>query len=254
MSGLQALLFESQGLLWGFALVFARIGAVVFLLPALGEQMIPLRVRLAVALVLSAIVLPMVISGPTAPPSFGLLLSETSIGLAYGISLRLMAHSLMIAGAIAAQSTSLSQLFGSLDGQDPQPAIASFLYMAGLALFVVADLHLVLIGALVRSFVALPIGTTLLGIDVAKWGVALVGDVFALGFMLSAAFILSSTLYNVALGVVNKAMPQLMVSFVGAPAITMAGFILMMFVVPIALPIWLEAIRGVVVQPLGLNP
>ena len=43
---------------------------------------------------------------------------------------------------------------------------------------------------------------------------------FALALSLAAPFVIASLLYNVALGVINKAMPQLMVAFVGAPAIT----------------------------------
>ena len=42
-----------------FILVFARIGMMVMLLPGLGELSLPARVRLAVALVLTAILLPL---------------------------------------------------------------------------------------------------------------------------------------------------------------------------------------------------
>ena len=42
-----------------FMLVFARIGTMVMLLPGLGELSVPVRVRLTVALVLAAVVLPL---------------------------------------------------------------------------------------------------------------------------------------------------------------------------------------------------
>ena len=42
-----------------FMLVFARIGTMVMLLPGLGEMSMPVRVRLTVALVLSAMFLPL---------------------------------------------------------------------------------------------------------------------------------------------------------------------------------------------------
>ena len=42
-----------------FMLVFARIGTMVMLLPGLGEMSVPVRVRLTVALVLVAVLLPL---------------------------------------------------------------------------------------------------------------------------------------------------------------------------------------------------
>ena len=55
------------------------------------------------------------------------------------------------------------------------------------------------------------------GQDVAEWGVARVGAAFALALGLAAPFVIAAVLYNLALGVINKAMPQLMVALVGAP-------------------------------------
>ena len=42
-----------------FMLVFARIGAMVMLLPGLGETNIPVRIKLAIALLLTLIILPL---------------------------------------------------------------------------------------------------------------------------------------------------------------------------------------------------
>ncbi|HET7911484.1 MAG TPA: flagellar biosynthetic protein FliR, partial [Pseudolabrys sp.] len=41
-----------------FLLAFARVGAMVMLLPGVGEQTMPSRVRLGIALVLTAVILP----------------------------------------------------------------------------------------------------------------------------------------------------------------------------------------------------
>ena len=42
-----------------FMLVFARIGAMVMLLPGFGESNIPVRIKLAIALLLTLIILPL---------------------------------------------------------------------------------------------------------------------------------------------------------------------------------------------------
>lgn len=53
----------SQASLVGIILVFARVGGVMSLLPAFGEQTIPMRVRLGVTIAFTMIVWPMVAPG-----------------------------------------------------------------------------------------------------------------------------------------------------------------------------------------------
>jgi len=49
-------------------------------------------------------------------------------------------------------------------------------------------------------------------------------------------------------------MPQLMVAFVGAPAITAGGMILLFISLPILLPIWLQRFDAVLAAPLQALP
>ena len=58
------------------------------------------------------------------------------------------------------------------------------------------------------------------------------------GFSLAAPFVIMGFAYNVALGAINRAMPQLMVAFVGAPAITAAGLLVLMLAAPVILHFW----------------
>ncbi len=143
-------------------LVFLRVGAAMALLPAFGQTMVPARVRLGLALVFTAVVLP-----PVADrlPPVGLdgivgpvLATEVIIGLALGAALRLFVVALQIAGTIAAQSVSLAQIFGATTGADPQPAIGSIMTISGIALAVMMDLHLKVTIYLVGSYDMLPPG------------------------------------------------------------------------------------------------
>ena len=110
---LAALLGLGQSLLWQGFLVFLRVGPVMTLLPAFGEQSVPVRVKLALALAFTLIVLPAAPMGPWAAPEqaqdFGallhLILSETANGLVLGIGLRLFVLALQTAGSMAAQAT-----------------------------------------------------------------------------------------------------------------------------------------------------
>lgn len=234
----------ASGMLWLGLVVFMRVGAMVSLIPAFGEQSVPQRVRLILALAFTAVVAPAVQDVPS-PEQAGILplLAETVIGLMLGMGLRLFILALQTAGAMAAQATTLSQMFGDA-GPEPQPAIGNLLVMAGLAVAVAAGLHVRAAEMLILSYQMLPVGQFPGAEDVAQWGLGQISHAFALAFSLAAPFTIAALLYNVALGVINRAMPALMVSFIGAPALTWGGLVLMVVAVPPMLALWSQALQG----------
>ena len=244
MSALGPLLALWQDALIQFGLVFLRVGAVMALLPAFGEQSVPLRVRLGLTLAFTAILAPAVVSHF---PAAGTILDaigplagvELLAGLAVGIAMRLSVVALQIAGTIAGNATSLSQAFGGMVGGDPQPAVGHVLVMGGLALATMTGLHEKVVAAMIYSYDLFPPGQAISPADLAEWGGARISGAFALAFTLAAPFVIASLLYNLALGVINKAMPQLMVAMVGAPAITLGGMALTAIAMPYMLSLWL---------------
>lgn len=237
----------ASGMLWLGLVVFMRVGAMVSLIPAFGEQSVPQRVRLILALAFTAVVAPAVQS---VPEQAGILplLAETVIGLMLGMGLRLFILTLQTAGAMAAQATTLSQMFGDA-GPEPQPAIGNLLVMAGLAVAVAAGLHVRAAEMLILSYQMLPVGQFPGAEDVAQWGLGQISHAFALAFSLAAPFTIAALLYNVALGVINRAMPALMVSFIGAPALTWGGLVLMVVALPPMLALWSQALQGFLDAP-----
>lgn len=247
--------FGQEGLLTGF-IVFLRVGAAMALLPAFGERSIPQRIRIGIALGFTAIVAPAVshlIEPLTKDQSVLtiMLATETFAGLTIGIALRLFVHALQMAGSITAQSTSLSQVFGGSAGFDPQPAIGHVLVFGGLALAVMTGLHVRIAEVLILSYDLFIPGQLPDASMLSEWGVTQVAHMFALAFTLAAPFIIASLIYNVALGVINRAMPQLMVAFVGAPAITAGALILMFLVMPLMLSVWSDALSHFLQNPFG---
>ncbi|MDZ4096330.1 MAG: flagellar biosynthetic protein FliR [Paracoccaceae bacterium] len=245
----------SQDLLWIGFVVFLRVGAAMALLPAFGEQSVPQRVRLVLSLAFTAIVAPAV-ADRIAPMEQALalpLLIEVLAGLILGIGLRLFILALQMAGTMAAQATSLSQLFAGA-GVEPLPAIGNLLTVAGLALAVMAGLHVRAAELLILSYDILPIGQMPLAADLADWGLSRITHAFSLAFVLSAPFAVASLIYNVALGVINRAMPQLMVAFVGAPALTLGGLVMLAVVTPLALSVWMQALSHFLDAPFMVMP
>lgn len=255
MTGLLARLAELAGLaepmLLGWFLVFLRIAAMVAVMPAFGEQTLPMRLRLAVAVAFSLVVFPAV----PAPPSLLsplTLISEIAIGLLFGLGLRFLIFALQTAGMIVAQSISLAQLFGAMG--EPQPVIGNVLTLAALALAVATGLHVKAAQLMIQSYQLFPAGAMLPASEVARWGVAQAGQSFALAFSFAAPFVLVSLIGNIAMGVINRAMPQLMVSMIGAPALVLGGMALFALAAPLILSAWNLALDAALSTPLRLVP
>lgn len=258
-----ALLLEilpySQSMLWiGFA-VFVRVGSIMAVLPAFGDQPVPTRVRLVLATMFTMIVAPAIEPGVVPMPETALAAAaflgpEALTGLFFGIFLRFFILALQIAGSIAAQASSLSQIFGGTAVVDPQPAIGHVLVVAGTALAAITGLHVQVAAYIIQSYMIVPFGVSLDPSFVAEIGVGEVTRAFALGFVLAAPFLIASLIYNVVLGVINRAMPQLMVSFVGAPALTAGGLLLFFLTAPVILAIWMATFSAFMDAPFGSWP
>uniref|UniRef100_UPI004047BC55 flagellar biosynthetic protein FliR n=1 Tax=Yoonia sp. TaxID=2212373 RepID=UPI004047BC55 len=254
IADLASLVPIAQSLLWlGFA-VFVRVGAMMAVLPIFGEQSVPLRLRLGVTLAFTAIVAPALETsiGPAPVSLIGavqLLGPEVFAGLFFGLGLRFFVFVLQIAGSIAAQSTSLSQIFGGTAGVDPLPAMGRFFVVGGLALAAILGLHVRFAAYMLQSYQMLPFGVLIAPELMMTVGVQEVSRTFALGFTLAAPFVVASLIYNVTLGVINRAMPQLLVSFIGAPAITAGGMIMILIATPVLLAIWMTAFGDFLAAP-----
>lgn len=242
--------------LWHGFTVFLRVATLVSLLPAFGEQSVPVRIKLAITMAFVFVIAPVVTpiaSTPSLDTVTWLTLTEILSGLILGLGIRLFVLALQTAGSIAAQSTSLSQILGGAVA-DPLPALGYTLIIGGLALAVMLGLHIKAASLVILSYDMLPMGKLPDGSVVSSWGVSQIRHAFELAFTLAAPFVIISVLYNLALGAINKAMPQLMVAFVGAPVITFAGVFLLFLAAPMILTVWLSALDGFMANPFRGTP
>ncbi|KIN65930.1 Flagellar biosynthetic protein FliR [Sulfitobacter noctilucae] len=250
------LLNISNDFLWHGIAVFLRVGALVALLPAFGERTVPARIKLVIVLCFVLIVAP-AIRLTDRTPSFDtltlLVMTETLAGFLLGIGIRLFVLALQTAGSIAAQSTSLSQILGGAVS-DPLPAMGYILIIAGLALVTITGLHIKAASLIILSYDLLPMGQFPGGSTVSTWGVSRIAQAFGLAFTLAAPFVILSIIYNLTLGAINKAMPQLMVAFVGAPVITAGGLFVLALASPFMLQHWMQALDAYLANPFRMPP
>jgi flagellar biosynthetic protein FliR len=234
-----------------FMLAFARIGTMVMLLPGLGEMNVSSRVRLTIALALTAIILPLHLTaykidlrafGP-----LGLTLGqELLVGVVLGLVARLTVSALQTAGSVVAQQMGL----GFVTAVDPTQGqqgmiVGNFLSMLGITLIFAFDLHHLVIGALNDSYTLFAPGEVPVVGDIASMVSQIVGTAFRIGVQLAAPFLVFGLLFNLGLGVLARLMPQMQVFFVGVPLSILLGFLILALVLGAMMMTFLGYVEGV---------
>jgi flagellar biosynthetic protein FliR len=242
-----------------FMLVFARIGAMVMLLPGLGESNIPVRIKLAIALLLTLIILPLHradyhIDMGSMSALLVLMIYEILIGIVLGATARVTLAALQISGTVIAQQLGL----GSITSVDPTQGqqgvlIGNFLTLLGITMLFATDSHHLVIAALNDSYSVFSPGEAMPSGDVAALATRAFAAAFKLGMQLSAPFLVFGLVFNVGLGVLARLMPQMQVYFVGVPLSIFAGFLVLGMVLAAMMGTYLDYFIGVMHQMMPLK-
>ena len=234
-----------------FMLVFARVGTMMMLLPGLGELSVPVRVRLTVALVLAAVLVPLhrdayQLDLRSFGPLIAMLGQELFVGAVLGLTARLMISALQVAGSVIAQQLGL----GFVTAVDPTQGqqgvlVGNFLTVLGVTMIFAVDLHHLVIAALHESYTLFRPGEVPLLGDVAALTTQTVGAAFRVGIQLSAPFLVLGLLFNLGLGILSRLMPQMQVFFVAVPLSILIGFLVLMLAVGAMMGVFLDAVENV---------
>ena len=234
-----------------FLLSFARIGTMVMLLPGLGELTVSPRVRLSIALALTAVILPLhrndyQVDLRASGPVLLMLGQEILIGIVLGMLSRLTIASLQIAGSVIAQQVGLGFITAVDPNQGQQGVIVgNFLGVLGVTMIFATDLHHLVIAALNDSYTLFHPGEIPIFGDVANLFSTTVSGTFRIGIQLSAPFIVFGMLFNLGLGLLARLMPQMQVFFIGLPLSIMAGLLILAMVLGAMMMTFLDYVEGV---------
>jgi len=237
-----------------FLLVFARTGTMMMLLPGLGEQNISARLRLTVALVLAAVLLPLHrnayhIDTGALMPAIVMLVEEILVGAVLGLTARLAVSALDVAGSVIAQQLGLGFVTAIDPTQGEQGALlGNFLTLLGITLFFATDMHHLVIAALNDSYTLFEPGEVPATGDVAQLVTHTVSGAFRIGIQLSAPFLVFGLLFNLGLGVLSRLMPQMQVFFVALPLSIMVGFLFLILGLGAMMGLFLDYAGGVLHQ------
>lgn len=229
---------ELNGWIGSLLWPFMRIGAMLMAAPVFGARLVPVRVRLALAMTLAWILSPMVyadlvVIDPLTAEGLMVGVQQVLIGLAMGFTLQMVFSAVVI----AAQSMAMSMGLGFATAVDPQngvqvPVIAQYYLTLATLIFLALGGHLLLIQVLVDSFQSLPVSLEGLSREglwaLVNWG----GRMFAGAVLIALTAITSLLIINLAFGVMSRAAPQLNIFGVGFPVMMIAGFIVILLGLP----------------------
>lgn len=233
-------------------LVFARLGAIVMLLPGFGETFIPPRIRLSFALAFSLMLFPLIArQAPPLPPDVaglaGAVIKELLIGLLIGGVLRLFMSSLATAGEIVSLQTTLAFAQTANPSQaQPSTTLGTFLGMIGVALIFATDLHHLFVAAIVQSWDLFPFSRDVPVADAGQLAIQTMSRSFALGLQLAAPVVVFSLIFNIATGLVGRVMPQFQVFFVATPLNVLLGLSIFGLSIGVIGVVWVDRYRDLI--------
>lgn len=214
-----------------FLVVFARLGAVLMVLPVFSEDAVPGRIRLLIALAISFALFGLV--GPKIPAvgsdiELGaIVLAEMLTGLALGTIVRIMFLATTIAGSIISLQTGLTSAVmpdAALGGQ--LPVLAKLVSVATAVMCLSLGIHHLWIVAMLNSYNVFPIGALPPAADFAQLAIRTISRAMELGISLAAPLIVYGIVFNVALGLAARLAPSIQVFFITQPLNILLGLAL----------------------------
>jgi flagellar biosynthetic protein FliR len=235
--------------IWSTALVFARVGAMVMLLPGFGEQAVPSQIRLAFAVLMAMLIAPSLGGHIPAPAATALGMAgqvgqETLIGVLLGGAARM----LMSALATAGQSMGLELGLSFAQTADPTAGQAGqlfsvFLSLLGVTLIFVTGLDHMFIAGVAGSYDIIHVGAVAPVGDAAQLALQTASTSFRVGFQIAAPVIAAGMIFRVGLGVLARLIPSIQVFFVALPLQIMGGFAVIALGLSAGMLIWLDSLH-----------
>ncbi|TFI59608.1 flagellar biosynthetic protein FliR [Sphingomonas parva] len=233
-----------------FLILFARVGAVLMLLPVFSEEAVPPRVRLLIAFGLSAGMWPIIAPKVSAAAQLdaalpAIIVAEVMVGLAMGLMVKIMFSAATMAGSIVSLQVGLSSVLVA----DPamggmSPLLSRFVAVAAAVVCMSLNVHHMWIGSIVQSYGTFPVGGLPPAEDFARLAVQVTTDATRLALSLAAPLIVYGILFNVALGLAARVAPSIQIFFIAQPLNLLLGVALFATVLGVVLSTFAETMAS----------
>lgn len=206
-----------------FLICLVRIGSLMGTMPLFSGIQNPVRVRAALAIMLTLVVFPVVRGSipaiPFAPLELLVLVAgEALLGVMVGFISRFVFTAAELGGTIVGYSMG----FAAANVFDPQnqrqiSLMSQFQNVLAILIFLVLNIHHLFIRAIVESFRLLPPGSWNFSGQAIPYLMELAGRMFVLGIQLSAPVLAALLLTSLVLGILARVFPQLNVFLLSFP-------------------------------------
>lgn len=235
--------------IWATALMFARIGAILMLLPGFGEPAIPARIRLSFALALAIGLGPALAHMAPAPAATALgmagqVTGELVIGVLIGGAARILVSALATAGQI------LGVEIGIAFAQTADPTMTQsgqllsvFLGVMGTALIFATGLDHMFLRGVAGSYEVIALGAPPPTADAAQMALEATAASFRVGFQIAMPLLAAGLLFRIGMGVLSRLIPQIQVFFVVLPLQILGGLVVFALGLSAGMLIWLDSLE-----------
>jgi flagellar biosynthetic protein FliR len=216
-----------------FALVLARVGAAMLLLPGVGEAVAPAVVRIGLALSITVLLLPelqpMMPPVPAAGLSMGLMIAgEVITGLWFGWVARMIVLALPVGAQFIGYLIGLSSVLQPDPELGAQSGVLGKLFeMAAPVLMLLSGLYRLPLIALNGLFELIPPGQMLPPSDSAEIAIRAVGTGFSLALQLASPFVVITVVWHLGIGQLARIASRMQIYFVSMPGQIMTGLALL---------------------------
>lgn len=213
---------------------FVRMLALIATAPVFGDASVPRPLKVGLAALLAiAIGAPVPAVPLVSAAGVWILMQQVIIGAAMGFAMKLAFAAVQAAGDYAGLQMGLSfaSFFDPASGGNTM-VLARLLNMLALLIFLGVDGHLMVIATLAQSFTILPISAAPLAAGGWRLLVLAGGHVFSAGLMLALPLVAALLTLNLAMGILNRASPQLSIFAVGFPLTLLGGILVLQMLMP----------------------
>ncbi len=233
-----------------FALVLARVGPAMALLPGLGESAAPAIIRIGLALGITLLLMPGL--QPMMPPvpapgieMASMVACEVVTGLWFGWIARMIVLALPVCAQFTGYLIGLSSVLVPDTELGAQSGVLGKLFeMAAPVVLLASGLYRLPLAALSGLFQIIPPGHLLPAADTAALAIRAVGASFALALQLASPFVVIGVGWNVAMGLIGRIVSRMQIYIVSMPGQIMAGFVLLTLTGGAIVVAWRDAVQA----------
>ena len=227
-----------------------RVSAMVMAAPIFGAQTVPARVRLAIALAITALAAPLLPPMPAvemfSADMFLITAQQILIGTVMGFAVQLVFSAVVTGGQIVAMQMALGfSLMVDPQNGNQVPVLSQLFLIMVVLVYLAMNGHLILIDILVQSFYIMPVAVDGLVPDDLWHLVTWATQIFSGAVGIALPAIASLLVVNLAFGVMTRAAPQLNIFAIGFPLTMMIGFGVIFATLPGIAPQSLSLFDGV---------